>query len=193
MKKLVYILLAVLAVSCSDVYENPETHYMIQAGEHGSQVVGGFFGDKMRTLKSNHFSFSARFDETARYQISERNQDDINKLMGFADANSLHHENSIRFGWRYSIEKDAIEIFAYAYQEGSRQFEYMTDMKIGETANFQIMLTDNSYELNVNGEANTSINRTSGAKAGVYYLLFPYFGGNETAPHNINVFVQEYL
>jgi hypothetical protein len=186
-------LLAALAVGCSDVYEKPETHYMIQAGEHGSHVVGGFFGDKMRTLKSNHFSFSARFDETARYQLSERNQGDINKLMGFADANSLHHENSIRFGWRYAVEKDAIEIFAYAYNNKERDYQYMTDIKIGETATFQIMLTDNSYELSVNGEANTSMSRTSGAKVGIYYLLFPYFGGNEAAPHNINVFVQEYL
>lgn len=191
MKKLFLLLILAVAWSCDDLYVVPETQYQIPQGEHQSKVVNGFFGDKMRTLKSDYMSFTARFDESARYDLQNNDQGDINKLMGFADANSLHHDNSIRFGWRYSIAKDAIEIFGYAYQDGVRNFKYITDVAIQETADFSIQLTEESYVLQVKGEKTLEMDRMVKNTVGVYYLLFPYFGGNEPAPHDVNVFVKE--
>lgn len=191
MKKLIIILASILAVSCGEIYENPETHYLIEKGEHNSKVVGGFIGDKMRTLKSSNYSFTARFDETARYDLGNKNQFDINKLMGFSDANSLHQENSIRFGWCYNLETDKIDIFGYAYLNGDRFFKRITDVGIGETINYQIFLTEATYELTVNGDAQLSIPRSVQNQKGVYYMLFPYFGGDERAPHRINIFIKE--
>ena len=191
MKKLYLFFILILAWSCNDLYVVPETQYQIPQGQHESRVVGGFFGDKMRTLKNDYMSFTARFDETARYDLQNNDQDDINKLMGFADANSLHHDNSIRFGWRYSIPKDAIEIFGYAYQDGVLNFEYITDIAIHETAEFKIQLTEQSYVLQVKGETTLEMERMVRNTVGVYYLLFPYFGGNEPAPHDVNIFIKE--
>ena len=192
MKKLVFaLLLGLLVQDCSELYENPEQVYLIEEGRHDSKVVAGFVGDKLRTLKSSTLRFTARFDESARYNLGNKNQEDINKLFGFADANSMHHDNSIRFGWRYSAQKDQVEIFAYAYQNGQMNFEYITDLQIGANALFQINLTDESYELAVNGDHTVTMERKGKDKLGVYYLLFPYFGGNETAPHDIRIYINE--
>lgn len=190
MKKLILLLILAAAWSCDDLYVVPETQYHIPQGQHQSKVVNSL-GDKVRTLKSDYMSFTARFDESARYDLQNNDQGDINKLMGFADANSLHHDNSIRFGWRYSIAKGEVEIFGYAYQDGVRNFKYITDVAIHETADFSIQLTEQSYVLQVNGEEMLEMERMVKNTVGVYYLLFPYFGGNEPAPHDINIFVKE--
>ncbi len=191
MKKLYIILITLFAFSCSDMYVIPETHYIIQEGDHKSQVVGGFFGDKMRSLKSDHFSFTARFDETVVYDLHNENQHDINKLMGFADANNMHQDNSIRFGWCYNLETGKVDIFGYAYLDGERFYKRITDVAVGETAQYDIYLTDESYELTVNGTHDLSIPRKVKNNRGIYYMLFPYFGGNEVAPHDINIFIKE--
>ena len=70
-------------------------------------------------------------------------------------------------------------------------FEYITDLQIGANALFQINLTDESYELAVNGDHTVTMERKVKDKLGVYYLLFPYFGGNETAPHDIRIYINE--
>ena len=100
------------------------------------------------------------------------------------------HDNSIRFGWRYSAEKDKVEVFGYQYQDGVRHYEHMTDVQIGQTATYQISLEENEYMLSVNGEV-LSMKRTHNKKLGVYYMLFPYFGGNERAPHDIKIYIKE--
>ena len=85
MKKLISLLAIILiASSCSDIYEPKESEYLITSGQHDSRVIGGFASDKVRTLKSNNFSFTARFDESARYDLGNKNQYDINK-------NRIHH------------------------------------------------------------------------------------------------------
>jgi hypothetical protein len=198
MKKLISLLVILLVIlligtACSDIYEPKETEYLIASGQHSSRVLGGFASDKIRTLKSNQFSFTARFDESARYDLGNNNQYDINKLMGFSDCNSLHHENSIRFGWRYSIEKDNIEIFAYAYSNSVMNFHYMGDVAINETAFYQIQITDQSFLLQINGEVSFELERTANCDKGLYYMLFPYFGGDEVSPHDVSIFIEETL
>ena len=191
MRKLYSLVLILLSFSCSEMYIVPETHYLIEEGEHKSKVVGGFFGDKLRTLKRDQFSFTARFDETAVYDLNSNNQHDINKLMGFADANSMHQDNSIRFGWCYNLTTRKVDIFGYAYLDGERFYQRITDIDIGETGQFRIDLTDEAYELTVNDENKLIVPRKVKNKRGIYYLLFPYFGGNEVAPHDINIFIKE--
>ena len=191
MKELYTLLIILFTFSCNEMYVVPETHYLIESGKHQSRVVSGTFANKMRTLKSDRFSFTTRFDETVIYNLQNKNQYDINKLIGFSDANSMHQDNSIRFGWCYNLESGRVDIFGYAYVEGERIFERITDVGIGETVDYTILLTDTSYELTVGGDADLSIPRAVSNKKGIYYMLFPYFGGNEVAPHDINIFIKE--
>lgn len=192
MKKLISLLaILLITTACSDIYAPKEIEYLIPSGQHESRVQNGFAADKIRTLKSNDFSFTARFDESVRYDLGNNNQYDINKLMGFSDCNSLHHENSIRFGWRYSIEKDNIEIFAYAYSNSVMNYQYMGDVAINETAFYQIQITEHTFLLQINGDLSFELERTANCDKGLYYMLFPYFGGNEVSPHDVSIFIEE--
>lgn len=192
MKKLISLLaILLIGTACSDIYESKELEYLIPSGHHESRIQNGFAADKIRTLKSSHLSFIARFDQTARYDLGNNNQYDINKLMGFSDCNSLHHENSIRFGWRYSIEKDNIEIFAYAYSNSVMNYHYMGDVAINQNVQYRIQIIDDYFVLSFNESEFVEIKRTSDCDKGLYYLLFPYFGGNEKAPHDISIFIEE--
>ena len=189
MKKLALLVLLSL-LACSEMYEVPETHYLIPVGKHESRIVGGFIGDKIRTLKRDRIEFTARFDETVRYDLGNRNQDDINKLMGFSEANQHHQQNSIRFGWRYLKASDNIEILAYAYQEGDQWYQSVAKVEINETVGYSIQIEDEAFILTV-GESSLEVLRLKARERGLYYMLFPYFGGNETAPHDINIFISE--
>ena len=193
--KLGLILMAILTllslVSCSDLYVVPEQEYRIAAGAHESKLIGGWPTDKMRTLKQSELTFTARFDDSARYDLGNKNQDDINKLMGFSEANKTHHDYSIRFGWRYNQERDMVEIFGYQYQAGKRKFVSITNVPIGETVTYSIAMFENEFLMSVGSEARITMERGVEDKLGVYYLLYPYFGGNETAPHDISIYIKE--
>lgn len=177
--------------NCSELYVVPESHYVIPKGKHASKLKGRFPGDKLRTLKRDRLEFRARFDETARYNAGIRNQADINKLMGFSEANSHHRKNSIRFGWRYDLLTDSIEVFAYAYEESKRWYQRITKVAINQSVKYCIQITDQAFYLIVDDAQVVEFQRTVKNKKGIYYLLFPFFGGNEVAPHDINVYVEE--
>jgi hypothetical protein len=178
-----------LVVSCSDLYVIPEDLYLIKGGAHESNLVNSPLS-KIRTLKSNGLAFTARFDESARYDLESNDQDDINKLMGFAEANSHHHDNSARIGWRYSVDKDQIEIFSYIYDGGDLIYQHLADVNINETIAYQINLFEDEYEFVVNGIVFRQ-ERNADHMTGVYYMLFPYFGGNSVAPHDISIYIKE--
>lgn len=188
MKQIITLLaIALIISSCSDMYEPKETHYRIEGGQHQSTVVGGF-KSKINSLKSSSLSFQVRFNETARYHLGDNDQDDINKLFGFSDANSMHHDNSARIGWRYNKDSDLIELFAYAYVDGKRLYKKLSDLKIGHTAQCDIALNDDYYFISANG-GYTSINRSVNGSVGFHYFLYPYFGGDQVAPHDIDIFL----
>src|SRR4051812_33571860 len=71
-----------------------------------------------KLVETGEMKFVVKFDSTAIYQSqSAENQYDINKLYGFSDNNSDHHQYSARFGWRWS--ENALRLFAYVYNEGT--------------------------------------------------------------------------
>lgn len=189
MKKWIFISL-IFAYACSDVYVVPEDHYIIPAGAHESRLVSGSLLDKERSLKQDKVVFSARFDESAIYDLKNEDQDDINKLFGFSEANSFHHDNSARFGWRYSIEKDRIEIFSYVYSDGIRSYQHITDVAIDETVAYSIHIYPDSYIFSVK-DVTSEVERNIDQDRGLYYLLFPYFGGDQVAPHDIHIYIKE--
>ena len=189
MKKIVVILIS-LIWACSEMYVVPEDHYLISEGRHEAKLVNGSGLDKIRTLKSNRLMFTARFDNSARYDLKSKDQYDLNKLMGFSLANSHHHENSARLGWCYSIDKDAVEIFSYVYRHGDLSYQHIADVGINQTVQYQINLFANEIEFVVGGRS-LRVERSYNDDTGLYYLLYPYFGGDSTAPHDIHIYITE--
>lgn len=193
MKKLISLFALALAISsCSDLYEINETVYLIKKGNHESSIENSINPKGLRTLKAETMSLTVRFDESARYSISKKNQKDINKLFGFADCNSMHHENSARFGWNYNAQTDKVDIFTYVYQNTSRVYEQIGSMAIGESVDMSISLEGDQYVFWFGNETQT-ITRGTDCDKGVYYLLYPYFGGDEVAPQDIRVYITEHL
>ncbi|HEY9117446.1 MAG TPA: hypothetical protein VIN11_06450, partial [Roseivirga sp.] len=118
-----------------------------------------------------------------------RNQMDINKLFGFSDCNSLHHQNSIRFGWNWNGE--AIDIYGYHYLDGKLNWKYLGTVEINKVYRYNIYLFEDLIEMEIEGITANKVqfNRHNLiCEIGYYYQLFPYFGGDETAPHDINIY-----
>ena len=190
LKGIISILFVVLCLSCDSIYENPEVVYLIQAGKHSSNVQGSLPSNGLRSLKSEALVFTARFDESAVYDLKGNDQDDVNKLFGFSDCNSKHQDNSARCGWSYNLATKQVDISAYVYVSGKREIIHLGSTEIHESNTYKLSLVGDEFKF----EFKNSIERVargSSCDVGLYYLLFPYFGGNQKAPHDIRIFINE--
>ena len=155
--------------------------YTIKKGEHDSNSP--FVIRNVSSLK-----FEATFDASAIYQTTiKANQADINKLYGVADCRSEHHSNSARFGWRWF--NDQLEIHAYTYLEKVRQSKLVGVVEINKAYTYEIKLDDNKYMFLLNGTTVELPRHCSGKGEG--YQLYPYFGGDEVAPHDITIKIKQ--
>lgn len=141
-----------------------------------------------RAIETSDMKFVVRFDSSAVYQTKlAENQYDINKLYGFSDNNSEHHQYSARFGWRWS--GNALRLFAYIYNEGAVLSKELAIVDIGKEINCAIQVTSSSYLFTVNG-VTERLPRMATTPKGKGYQLYPYFGGDEPAPHDISIWIK---
>lgn len=155
--------------------------YTIKAGEHDCD-------NQYQQVATAAMHFSVKFDSSAVYQTKDPvNQFDINKLYGLSDCNTSHHENSARMGWCW-VDKQ-LQIHAYAYKNGHRKENFITAIPIGEEVKMSIEMLDSTYIFKVADKFTELPRGCSGQGTG--YKLYPYFGGDETAPHEIKVKVKD--
>ncbi|BDD12160.1 hypothetical protein FUAX_45920 (plasmid) [Fulvitalea axinellae] len=157
-----------------DVWEK----HKIKAGDH-------FSGLGVEQVSANTLAYKVRFDSTVVYDLGNVNQDDINKLFGFSGSFRHHQQESARFGWRWNLQKEQVEIFAYMYINGNRISYLMGEADVNEVNEYRIHLTKNGYHLKFKGN-----HKFYKAPAGVVqfrYKLFPYFGGDQPAPHDMTI------
>jgi hypothetical protein len=141
-------------------------------------------------VKYSQLRFKVKFDSSAIYKtIAASNQSDINKLYGFSDNNATHHEYSARFGWRWS--NNALRLFAYDYNNSVMTFKELGTVKIGVENTCSIKVSGNEYIFSLNG-TETKMARASTTTLAEGYKLFPYFGGDESAPHTISIWIEEF-
>lgn len=157
--------------------------YMILSGQQ--------YCDKnaYQAIKLDQLSFVVKFDSSAIYKnTNPANQDDINKLFGFSDNKALHHEYSARFGWRWS--NNALRLFGYIYNNSARTSKELGTVNIGAENTCSIKVSGSTYIFTLNGESATMPRESKTVKA-EGYKLYPYFGGDEMAPHNISILIKE--
>ena len=157
--------------------------YTVPAGKHYSGLHVG-------VTTQARVDFTACFDASAAYDLGNENQYDANKLYGLSDCSSLHHRNSARFGWRWSIEKKTVELMAYSYAGGVRAYDVIGDLEPGVNAKLSIRMEGNRYVFSYNGRE-VQQPRSCSDGGGVKYRLYPYFGGNEVASHDVHVWIQK--
>ena len=84
-----------------------------------------------------------------------------------------------------------MEIHAYVYTNGERQSEYIGKVDLNRSYHYELAIHKDYYVFNLEGVDPIFIARTSNCNRGFYYMLFPYFGGNETAPHDILIRIRQ--
>ena len=156
--------------------------YLIAAGSHESTP------NPFVLTTKNQLTFTAIFDSSCIYTTRDpNNQNDINKLFGFSDCNDHHLENSARVGWRWS--NNALRLFAFVHNSGTFVFQEMTTARIGSVIKCRITCLDSTYLFEINRSVAELPRHCSGRMS--RYKLFPYFGGDETAPHDIRIAINE--
>lgn len=155
--------------------------------------------------KNKHYSYSLHFFNPTlrtsmkrRVQFSEkcwwknpRNYDEkfaINKLFGF--SHGFHHNNSIRFGWvpDFDIENH-VKIYAYYYNNKIRSQIYITTISTLLWFTAEIKIINNNATLTINNKKTNFYYKLPKCILG--YELYPYFGGNNTAPNKLEIKIEK--
>ena len=159
------------------------TNYTLKKGAHFADF------NTYQTVNYVEQTFIVVFDSSAIYKtIDPANQDDINKLYGFADNDTTHHSFSARFGWNWL--NNALRLYAYVYNDGMLQPLELCTIPLNQEVKCTIKVNANNYVFTVNGNS-VAMLRTSKTPTGKGYRLYPYFGGDETAPHDIKIKLKE--
>ena len=186
-----FAILSLLSCSKTHVAEEPKqpevkstfTTYTINAGKQFCN------NNPYVTTSYSELKFLAKFDSSAIYSTKDPGrQNDINKLFGFSDNNAMHHQFSARFGWRWS--NNALWLFGYTYNNGVNEFKELGTVALGKENSFGIKVTSTAYLFLLNNTIDSLPRKSTTVKA-EGYKLYPYFGGFESAPHDISIFIRE--
>ncbi|MFT4033867.1 MAG: hypothetical protein QM669_15745 [Siphonobacter sp.] len=159
--------------------------YLIKAGNNYSQQEG------LSILNKSSISAAVTFNESAIYTtVDPINQGDINKLIGFSDCNSLHQQNSARFGWNW--QNNQLHIYAYCYVNGVRNSQELGTAELGKAYEYKVEVKEDHYLFTFNGQEFTMSRGCTQTTGLIHYRLYPYFGGDEPAPHDITIQVEEH-
>ena len=112
----------------------------------------------------------------------------LNKLYGVSESRN-RHKNSMRIGWQAGIQENTISLYAYFYVDGVRNWEYLTEVYIGEEIICSIQRTAMYWNVYVNNTTFSTLVRHS--FKGNLRRLYPYFGGDVPSPKNITISINE--
>ena len=181
MVKNVLIILLLILVGCKKEDALGFKIFTIKEGRHKSI-------NRYSTTKNKYTTFQAQFDSSVIYTtINPDNQLDINKLYGVSDCGCNHTSYSMRFGWRWY--NNEIEIFWFRHRGGSFDYGKITNVEINEENTYSITRLEDQYIMCVKDTCVTLI-RSCDEEYRSYYL-YPYFGGDERAPHDITIKIKK--
>ena len=179
---LFFIFLLVCLNACKKIDDIGYRIFTIKENKHRSTTT-------YNTTKSNYITFNAIFDSSAIYSTDDpNNQYDVNKLYGISDCGCNHQHYSMRLGWRWL--NDSLEILWFKHTNNNFSFAKIKSIDFDDVIDFSIQFDNNYYYMSVGSDTVTiarPCNRSSNRK----YFLWPYFGGNETAPHDIKILIKD--
>ncbi len=164
---------------------------MIFLTKKGKHYSNQFVYKALNILNRERFlEYSVLFNDTCRYELPKEDQEDINKLFGFS-LGFNHHQDSARFGWFY--KNDKIHLYSYIYDEGKRSYEFITNLDLNKKYSLTLIEYQGSWEFGVSREGAISVIKKIDKKKSfcMGYRLWPYFGGNNPAPHDIEIYLQD--
>lgn len=119
------------------------------------------------------------------YSFINEDSNDINKIFGIS-AGFNHHQDSIRLGWVPNFKNpDRYSLYSIIYRGGIRHLTFLGDIFYGLRNYCVINIKDNSITLqHPFGVIELQISK------GPHFYLRPYFGGDNVAPHDIEVIIE---
>jgi len=181
----VILLISLLFISCEkEVDDLGFRVYTIPAGEHSS-------GSFLNHPDNSKIEFKFILDESAYYETEiPENQHDVNKIYGMSDFGVRHQKYSIRLGWRYI--KNELQLCWLRHEEGIHSSGTIKTIEPDIIYNATIDIKTFYYIITIDGDT-TMVRRRPEGNWGIVrrYYLYPYFGGNEYAPHDITIKIKE--
>ena len=171
-----------MLISCNR-YDNGYRVYTIKKNRHRSVI-------KVNRTQKESFDIQVQFNESAQYTSQDSvNQLDVNKLWGVSDCGTNHNKNSIRFGWRWDLDAEQIEILMYRRKDSEFSFKSLGYALIDNVNYMSLDITKTNYIMTLNGVTD-SMSRSCEEPCSRYYL-YPYFGGTEKAPHDVTILIKQ--
>lgn len=135
----------------------------------------------------NTISYECTLTDSCLYTLSGVNAYDWNKLIGLSTTYN-QHQNSARIGWRTDSTGKQFELLPYVYVAGKRlNLDILTPQLVQPNEPFSVAVTDTefSYEIKIN-EKEYEYSKQPDSPI-FNWVLKPYFGGQATAPHKMQV------
>jgi hypothetical protein len=139
-------------------------------------------------ILTKHFKFT----DSSIYLFHDEDQHDVNKLFGFSIG--LHHDNSIRFGWRPNKDLSRMEIVGYEYRDKIRIPTIpICEVKLNKWYKYELIYHNKTNEIEYSVIDNDKVYNFKHQlkmknKYNWGYKLDLYFGGNKKAPHDIIIY-----
>ena len=180
------LLILLVLIGCSKEDENGYRVYTIDRGNHYSDgPIDKLFGNDN---KADSWEWEVIFESSCIYLESDllnpSNYLDVNKLIGFSDCDRHHSQYSCRVGWRAS--GDSIELLIYKRDDNNIGFKSLKKVYPDQIVNVTLDFKDTIYTSCIDGICDTLV-RPCPDWSGRKYSLFPFFGGQETAPHKMKI------
>jgi hypothetical protein len=127
----------------------------VSQGNHHPSPYNGY------GLVHNPIGISSRvkFNETAIYNLGNRDQFDWNKTFGF---NGSQTGTECRWGWRWNLEKACLELYPYVRINNAIHFDdrlIISDIPLYEWLNLKIELKSDRYVFTANGQVKEVVGR----------------------------------
>ncbi|TAG40635.1 MAG: hypothetical protein EAZ32_06270 [Cytophagia bacterium] len=162
----------------------------VQQGQNADNIGYGLL-NKPRAMRA-----IVRFTDSCIYNHNNADQADWNKLMGFFDG-YFNNPRSVRWGWRWSVTNNCIEIAPYVHHAGSiilPPSSQWIQIPINAWVELRILIDrpNNKYvfKCSLNGNNTThevAVNSLANTYESDCFWDLLYFGGSQTAPQNVSV------
>ncbi|MBS2025237.1 MAG: hypothetical protein JST92_22785 [Deltaproteobacteria bacterium] len=181
--------LAPLAVQAAKLND---ADFRLKKGKHDASGEG--FRAHLPKIGKHHdrrVSFQVQFDANTAYTTSNPgDQSDCNKVMGISIVRI--HEDSIRLGWAFDPKTNKMQLSFYGYYNGNRMIQPMLQVPLGQWVPVEIKLNDQGMSVRAGAQyVEKKVDLGWKGLTTSTILRTAYFGGEETAPHDMDVRVKD--
>ncbi len=165
--------------------------YTIKKGKH----FCNFTWSRLCLRFNTSLAFKCIFSNNCKYDLQDSNQFDVNKLYGLGWGFKGPLYNSYRIGWRYNAIKDKIELFLFIQENKTRTLKYLDAVELNQEFTVRMIVDNNNLlvYLYLQGQQTITASYQFKSIGKILYRCFPYFGGDQTAPDTMNIFIKEII